>query len=134
LLIRESPFKSRSGWSRLVNALRYSSAGLAQAWRCEAAFRQEIYALSPLALLAALAPVSTLATIASISLLVLVLITELLNSAIEAVVDRIGTEAHPLSGRAKDFGSAAVFLSVLLAVGAWIALIGLPLAHKYLLP
>jgi len=99
--------------------MRYSSAGLLAAWRDEAAFRQELglcALLVPLALWLPLPPTERLMLIGS---LVLVLIVELLNSAIEAAVDRMGVERHALSKKAKDLGSAAVMLALLLAAATW---------------
>jgi diacylglycerol kinase (ATP) len=115
----DSPYKSRGGLRRLVGALRYSIAGLREAWRIEAAFRQEAVACAVLVPVAFWLPVSPLERLALLGSLGLVLVVELLNSAIEAAVDRVGVERHALSGRAKDLGSAAVMLSLLLAAGAW---------------
>ena len=108
-----------TGIRRLISATRYSMQGLAAAWKHEEAFRLE----ASLALL--LFPCSfwlgqTLSQqLILIASLALVAIVELINSAIEAVVDRIGTDMHPLSGQAKDIGSAAVFLSTLLVIVLW---------------
>lgn len=113
-----------TGLRRILNAARYSARGLRSAWRHEAAFRQEVILLligAPLALLLGRSLVEQILLIAS---LVLVLIVELLNSAIEAVVDRIGPEHHELSGRAKDIGSAAVFVALLAAGALWLAVLG----------
>lgn len=115
----ESPFKGRSGWRRLWNALRYSRAGLWASWRHEAAFRQEVLlalVLIPLALWWGENGVERALLVASV---VLVLIVELINSALEAVVDRISLEHHPLAGRAKDIGSAAVLLALLNSALVW---------------
>ncbi|MFB9887803.1 diacylglycerol kinase [Balneatrix alpica] len=107
------------GFSRIIKATGYSWQGLCQTFKQEAAFRQE------LALAALLMPFSwwladTLLTwLMLVASLLLILICELLNSAIEAVVDRIGAEVHPLSGQAKDMGSAAVFISLGLAALVW---------------
>jgi len=104
---------------RVMRAVGYSLAGLKAALKHEAAFRQE------LALFVILAPLgfwlgrNGIERSLLIGSLVLVLVVELLNSAVEAVVDRIGSEKHELSRRAKDMGSAAVLLSLLLAVGVW---------------
>jgi diacylglycerol kinase (ATP) len=114
-----SQFKSKSGFRRLTGALRYSFEGLRTAWRSEHAFRQELLLVVPGAIVALLLPVSRLEKLALIASLVLVLIVELINSAIEATVDRISLEPHPLAKNAKDFGSAAVFLALALAAGAW---------------
>ena len=114
-----SAFKSRSGLLRVAGAMRYSLAGLASAWKHEHAFRQELCVIVPAVVVALLLPVTVLEKLLLGSTMVLVLVVELLNSAIEAVVDRVSLERHPLSKNAKDFGSAAVMLSVLLAVVAW---------------
>ena len=107
------------GLKRLYYAWGYSLAGLKAAFRHEAAFRQEILLLllfGPLAFWLGRTPVETALLLAS---LLLILIVELLNSAIEAVVDRIGTTPSELSGRAKDLGSAAVLLTILVALCIW---------------
>ena len=114
-----SEFKSKSGVKRIFMALFYSIDGLRTAWRSEHAFRQELALLVLGVVLAFLLPVSGRERLALIGVLVLVLIVELLNSAIEAVVDRISLERHPLSKNAKDFGSAAVLLAMLLAGAVW---------------
>lgn len=104
---------------RWVDATRWSVQGLATAWRNEIAFRQEVAALlilSPVALWLGTTPVRRLLLIGC---LMLILIVELLNSAIEAVVDRIGPEHHPLSGQAKNLGSAAVLMALLTAALVW---------------
>jgi len=109
---------------RIWHATRFSMRGLAHAWRVESAFRQELVLaaiLIPTAVALALPVLHTLALIASV---VLVLIVELLNSSIEATVDRISFDHHRLSGRAKDLGSAAVFLALSLCLGTWLAVAG----------
>ena len=108
------------GLKRMINACYFSIAGLKAAWKNEAAFRQEIVLLIiaiPCALWVGENVVEILLLIGCIALILLV---ELLNSAIEAVVDRIGLEQHELSGRAKDIGSAAVMLSIIWAVITWV--------------
>jgi len=108
---------------RLGSATRFSMQGLQHAWRGEAAFRFEVILavlMLPVALVLDVAPLERIALVASIFL---VLIVELINSAVEAVVDRIGPEHHPLSGRAKDLGSAAVFLALLLALFVWLTIL-----------
>lgn len=107
------------GFARIVNATGYSFKGLIAAWQNEAAFRQEIILLLVLSFLSFFLPVTALERLAMISSLVLVIIVELLNSAIEVVVDRIGPEHHELSGRAKDIASAAVFTSLGLSAFIW---------------
>lgn len=114
-----SEFKSTSGLRRIVSALGYSLDGLGAAWRHEHAFRQELLLAVVAAIVALLLPVAAVDKLLLIGVLVLVLIVELLNSAIEAVVDRISLERHPLSKNAKDLGSAAVLLALLLAGATW---------------
>jgi len=114
-----SAFKSRSGLRRIAGALRYSLDGLRGAWRHEHAFRQEVAVIVPASVAALLLPVPALEKLLLIATMVLILVVELVNSAIEAVVDRVSLEWHPLSKSAKDFGSAAVLLSVLLSAAAW---------------
>lgn len=113
------PHKQRTGWSRLRHALGYSLQGLQAAWT-EKAFRQE--ALLTIVLLPTSIWLGTdwLETAALASTVILVLIVELLNSGIESAIDRIGPELHPLSKRAKDLGSAAVLLSLLLCAMVWL--------------
>lgn len=111
--------KTPRGLRRLIAATRYSLAGLASAWRSEAAFRQEVVAaifLIPAAFWIGSSSVQRVLLAGSV---IVVLIVELLNSAIEHAVDRIGTDHHHLSGAAKDLASAAVFLSVILAGVTW---------------
>lgn len=108
-----------TGWRHLVHSTRYSLKGLRAAWSNEAAFRQELalgVILLPLAWWIGQGPVEWILLLGTC---LLVLIVELLNSAIESVVDRIGEERHELSGRAKDMGSAAVMLAMLLAGLTW---------------
>jgi len=122
-----SEFKSKSGAKRIYLALLYSMQGFRAAWQNEHAFRQELFLVVPASLLALLLPLPPLHKLALIGVLVLVLIVELINSSIEAVTDRISLERHPLSKNAKDFGSAAVFLSLSLAGATWLVIL-LPLA------
>ena len=115
-----NPQKHRTGLSRLWHATGYSLQGLRTAWG-ETAFRQEAclsIVLLPLSFWVGQGWVETALLCAVV---VLVPITELLNSGIEAAIDRIGPERHELSKRAKDFGSAAVLLSLLLCAGVWAA-------------
>lgn len=104
---------------RLINAFRHSWDGLAYAFRTQAAFRQEILLLAVGSALAFMADVSALHRLALIGSLLLVLIAELINTAMETIIDRIGTERHPLSGHAKDIGSAIVLLSLGFAALTW---------------
>jgi len=114
-----SALKSKSGFGRIAGAMRYSLQGLASAWKHEHAFRQELWVIVPGTIAALLLPVSAIEKLLVVGSMVLVLVVELLNSAIEAVVDRISLERHPLSANAKDFGSAAVMLTVLLSATTW---------------
>jgi diacylglycerol kinase (ATP) len=114
-----SEFKSKSGLKRIHSAMMYSIAGLQAAWRHEHAFRQEMVLLLAGSVVAMLLRISAFEKLMLIGVLVLIVIVELINSAIEAVVDRVSLERHPLSKNAKDFGSAAVFLACLLAAAAW---------------
>jgi diacylglycerol kinase (ATP) len=118
--MQEGPFKGKTGVQRLWNALGYSLQGMASAFRYEGAFRQECLLavlLIPAALLIPLSGTERALLIASV---LLVLIAELLNSAVEAAVDRISLENHPLAKRAKDIGSAAVFLSLINVAVVWL--------------
>ena len=108
-----------TGVVRLVHAAKYSLRGLCAAWRSEAAIRQEIFALLVLVPSVFFLDVSALERAVLLLSALLVLVVELLNSAIEAVVDRIGPEFHALSGKAKDVGSAAVLVCLLTAAGVW---------------
>lgn len=114
-----SEFKSKSGLKRIFSAFFYSIDGLKAAWKHEHAFRQELGLFVAGTLVALVLKVSAFEKLVLIAVLVLILIVELINSAIEAVVDRISLERHPLSKNAKDFGSAAVLLACLLAAATW---------------
>ena len=114
-----SEFKSKSGLKRILSAFSYSVAGLRTAWTHEHAFRQELILVAVGAAVALALPISAYQKLLLIGVLLLVLIVELINSAIEAVVDRISLERHPLSKNAKDLGSAAVLLSLILAGLSW---------------
>lgn len=111
--------QSGQGVGRVLRAAGWSMAGLKGAFTGEAAFRQEVLLALVLAPLALWLGHSGLERAMLVSSLLLVLIAELLNSAVEAVVDRIGPERHHLSGRAKDIGSAAVFISLMNVVVVW---------------
>ncbi len=108
-----------TGFRRVINATVYSAQGLAHAWRFEAAFRQELVLTVLLTPVAFWLGQNTVERVLLIACCLLVLIVELLNSAIEATVDRFGKEHNELSGRAKDLGSAAVALSLLLVPLIW---------------
>jgi diacylglycerol kinase (ATP) len=112
-----------TGFQRIINAAGYSWQGLRAAWQHEAAFRQEAMAAIVAIIVACWLDVDAISRVLMIGSVVLVIIVEILNSAIEAVVDRIGQERHPLAGRAKDMGSAAVLLTIILAIFVWIALL-----------
>lgn len=114
-----SEFKSKSGVKRIFSAFFYSIDGLRAAWRQEHAFRQELVLVIVGILIALFLPVSAFEKLLMIAVLMLVLVVELINSAIEAVVDRVSLERHSLSKNAKDFGSAAVLLTFLIAVATW---------------
>ena len=122
-----APPKSRPSIApaRIWKALVYSLHGFASTWNTEGAFRQEVLAavvLIPLALFVpGPVPLERLLLVASV---LLVLVVELLNSAMEAVVDRIGPERHPLSKKAKDTGSAAVLVAIVIAFVTWGFLLG----------
>lgn len=118
--VEESPFKGKTGLQRLWNAFGYSLQGFGSAFRHEDAFRQEVILTAILIPVALLLDVAALAKAVMIGSLLLVLIVELLNSAIEAAVDRISLDHHRLAKRAKDIGSAAVFLSLVNVVVVWV--------------
>ncbi|CAG0999043.1 undecaprenol kinase [Burkholderiales bacterium] len=123
-----SSVNRKRGLHRLINAFRYSRDGLAAVWRNEAAFRQEVgLALIAIPLGLWLGRDGTERALLVGSLL-LVLVVELLNSAVEAVVDRVSEERHELSKRAKDAGSAAVLVALVFTVAVW----GLILVPRYL--
>lgn len=116
-----NPYKGRTGLDRLVRALGYSIDGLGLAFRGESAFRQEFCA-AVILLPAAFWVGRTWLEVALLAgSVMMVLIVELLNSGIEAVVDRVSYDLHDLSKRAKDLASAAVFLALLTCLGIWLA-------------
>ena len=115
----ESPFKGKTGLTRLINALRYSLDGLSAAYRHEDAFRQETLLALVLVPVALFLPASGIGKALMIGSVLLVLIVELLNSAIEAVVDRVSLEHHHLAKRAKDIGSAAVLIALTNVAVTW---------------
>ena len=100
------------GFARVINAWRFSLAGLAGAWKTEGAFRQEVIGAAILIPIACLIPVPILHRALLIASVLMVMVVELLNSAIEAAVDRISLDRHALSKKAKDTGSAAVLVSI----------------------
>jgi len=120
----ESAHKGKRGLRRIFNALLYSMSGLKLAYRHEHAFRQEVLGAVILLPIACLVPVTPVERVLLIGTVLVVLIVELLNSSIEAAVDRAGLETHHLAKRAKDIGSAAVFLALILLGTAWLLIVG----------
>jgi diacylglycerol kinase (ATP) len=110
----------RKGFARVVQAAHYSKKGLQATWKNEESFRLEVFLLLPLFPAAFWLGNSVTEQLLLIGSCILVLIVELINSALESIVDRISTENHPLSGQAKDIGSAAVLLSLLWVLFTWI--------------
>lgn len=115
----ESPFKGKTGLARIWNAFHYSAAGLRAAYRHEDAFRQEVWLAAVLIPIALLLPASGLGKALMIASVLLVIMVELLNSAIETAIDRISLDQHLLSKRAKDIGSAAVLIALLNVIIVW---------------
>ena len=115
----ESPHKGKTGLRRVCFAFGYSLAGLRAAYQHEAAFRQELWLALLLIPLACFLPSSGVAKALMIASVLLVIIVELINSAIEATVDRISLDHHLLAQRAKDIGSAAVLISLLNVLAVW---------------
>ncbi|NOY16404.1 MAG: diacylglycerol kinase [Gammaproteobacteria bacterium] len=111
--------KGVTGIRRIINAAGYSYAGLIATFKNEAAFRQELLLMAILVPVALWFGEGSIEKVLLVSSLLLILIVELINSAIESTIDRIGSEQNELSGRAKDIGSAAVFLALLNAVVIW---------------
>ena len=112
--------KAKKGLARLVSALGYSLQGLAACYRNEEAFRQEAVVFIVLLVVIVLIPLSGFVKLLLFTVNSLVLIVELLNSAVEAVVDMVSPEYDELAGRAKDMGSAAVLLSLIAAAAVWV--------------
>jgi len=121
----ESPHKGQRGLRRLFNALLYSLSGLSLAFRHESAFRQEVALAIVLMPLACVVDVTAGERVLLFGSVLLVLLVELLNSSVEAAVDRIGFDTHRLSKRAKDLGSAAVLIALLMLTITW-ALLAVP--------
>lgn len=115
----ESPFKGRTGVARIVAAFFDSLAGLGAAWRHESAFRQEVVLATVLLPVACAVNVTPAERALLVATVLLVLIVELLNSGVEAAIDRIGFDRHDLSRRAKDVGSAAVLVALVLLAAVW---------------
>lgn len=121
----ESPHKGHRGFRRLVNAFFYSLSGIASALRHESAFRQEVALAAVLIPTAFEIPVGAVERVLLIGSVLLVIIVELLNSSVEAAIDRIGFDTHHLSKRAKDLGSAAVLIALGALLVTW-AILGGP--------
>ena len=117
-----------TGIGRILRATKFSAQGLAAAWKNEAAFRQELLLVVILLPVGVWLGQTALERAVLIGSLLLVLVVELFNSAIEAAIDRHGDELHELSGRAKDMGSAAVFISLLIVAVVW----GLIAAERFI--
>lgn len=115
----ESPFKSKNGLERIAKALGYSLAGLKAAYKNEAAIRQETWLMVVLIPLGLYLGQTNIERILLVGVVFLVFIVELLNSAVEAAVDHTSIDHHKLAGRAKDIGSAAVFVSIMLLLLVW---------------
>lgn len=115
----DSPYRNKAGLARLFQALNNSLAGVADALRTERAFRLEMLLALILVPVAGVLPVTPFERALLIGSVILVLVVELLNSSIEAAIDRISLERHPLSKKSKDAGSAAVFLTLILVVVVW---------------
>lgn len=117
-----SPYKNKTGLNRIVAAVGYSCKGLKAAAHHEAAFRQEMVLAAVLIPCALFLGRNAVEVLLLIGVVLLVLIVELINSAIEALADTISLESHPLLGRAKDLGSAAVFVAITTALIVWVSL------------
>lgn len=118
-MLPRSPYIGTSGLQRILNATGYSLAGFKAAFQNEAAFRQIILINSMLIPLSFFMPVSRVEQVIMIVVCLLAIIVELINSAIEAVVDRVSMEQHPLSKNAKDMGSAAQFVALAIIALTW---------------
>ena len=123
----ESPFKGKTGVVRIVHAFFHSCAGLSDAFRHESAFRQEILLAAILIPLAFWLPVDAAGRALLVASVLLVMVVELLNTGVEVAIDRISFERHSLSKRAKDIGSAAVLVALVLMTAVW-ALVAGPVA------
>jgi diacylglycerol kinase (ATP) len=115
-----NPHKSKAGLQRIWNTLGYSMDGLRAAYQNEVAFRQEVWLAIVLIPLALWLPASHIGKALMIGSVLLVLMVELLNSAVEAIVDRVSLEHHELAKRAKDLGSAAVMMSLVNVLAIWV--------------
>jgi diacylglycerol kinase (ATP) len=120
--INQNPHKGNRGLTRAWHAAKNSWCGIVYAFEEESAFRQELALLTVLMPIAFFLPITPLEKCALIASLMMVLVVELLNSSVEAAIDRISFDHHDLSKRAKDFGSAAVMLTLLIAALLWITI------------
>jgi diacylglycerol kinase (ATP) len=127
--INQNPHKGNKGLARAWHAAKNSWCGLVYAFKEESAFRQELTLFAIFTPIALLMPTSLFEKAILVSSLVMVLVVELLNSSVEAAIDRISFEHHDLSKRAKDFGSAAVMLTLLISILLWLA-VCVPLAFE----
>ncbi len=118
-IVEESPFKGQTGLRRIWNAFNYSLSGLHAAYVNEDAFRQESLLAAVMIPIALVLPASGIGKALMIGSVLLVLIVELLNSAVEAAIDRISLDRHKLSKRAKDIGSAAVLIALINVLATW---------------
>ncbi|QWE15343.1 diacylglycerol kinase [Polynucleobacter sp. AP-Sving-400A-A2] len=120
--IKQNPHKGNRGLTRAWHAAKNSWCGIVYAFQEESAFRQELFLLVVLTPIALFLPISPLEKCALIASLIMVLVVELLNSSVEAAIDRISFDHHDLSKRAKDFGSAAVMLALLISALLWVTI------------
>ena len=120
----ESPHKGQRGLQRLLNAFFYSLSGLRLAFHHESAFRQEVALATVLLPLACVVHVSAAERVLLFASVLFVLVVELLNSSVEAAIDRIGLDTHRLSKRAKDLGSAAVLVALVMLAITWVVIVG----------
>jgi len=132
-MTKDDKYKKK-GLIRLIGAFFNSGKGLSAAWVNESAFRQEVYLFIILSAIALFLPFNIIDKFILILCMLPVLAIELINSAIESIIDRIGLEEHDLSARAKDMGSAAVFVALLIVFLIWCFVIYKNLSHTVLLP
>jgi len=132
-MTKDNKYKKK-GLIRLIGAFFNSGKGLSAAWANESAFRQEVYLFIILSVIALFLPFNIIDKFVLILCVLPVLAIELINSAIESIIDRIGLEEHDLSARAKDMGSAAVFVALLIVFLIWCFVIYKNLSHTVLLP
>src|SRR6266567_8923631 len=124
----ESPHKGQRGLQRLFNALFYSLSGLRLAFRHESAFRQEVALAAVLVPLACVVPVTPVERVLLLGSVLFVFVVELLNSSVEAAIDRISFDTHRLWKRAKDLGSAAVLVALVMLAITWGLIVVVPFA------